>query len=113
MPEPVDLMKQGLNIAIKFCHEKSIKTGFWSDPRTGQRIRRNKGELISIMHHELSACLEGERKSSMDSDLPFRRSAEVELSDLLLRVFDYAGEYGYDLAGALSERLLCAERGKK
>ncbi len=40
----------------------------------------------------------------MDDKLPHRRMIEVELADLLIRVFDYAGAYGYDLAGAYAEK---------
>ena len=32
--------------------------------------------------------------------------AEVELADVLIRVFDYAGAFGYDLDGAVSEKLV-------
>jgi hypothetical protein len=35
--------------------------------------------------------MEGERKNLMDDHLPHRRSAEVELADALIRIFDYAG----------------------
>jgi len=105
MPETVDLVRQGLTIAIRLCHDKQVANGWWSDPSTGARIRRNKGELLALMHSELSECLEGERKGLMDTHLPNRRAAEVELADLLIRVFDYAGEFGYDLGNALCEKL--------
>lgn len=103
--EPIDIVKNGLAIATKICHEKAVRNGWWSDPHTGARIRRNKGEMLALMHSELSEALEGERKGLMDSHLPHRRSAEVELADLLIRVFDYCGEFGYDLAEALTEKL--------
>lgn len=106
MPEPVDIIRAGITQATRLCHEKAVKNGWWSDPLTKQRIRRNKGELIALMHSELSEALEGERKGTMDSHLPTRRSAEVELADLLIRVFDYAGAQGYDLANAMLEKLV-------
>ena len=31
--------------------------------------------------------------------------AEVELADALIRIFDYAGGFGYDLGGALIEKM--------
>ncbi len=40
--------------------------------------------------------MEGERKDLMDDKLPHRKMAEVELADALIRIFDYAGAYGYD-----------------
>lgn len=105
MPEQVDIIRAGLEQACRLCHDRAVANGWWSDPVTRQRIRRNKGELIALMHSELSEALEGERKGLMDGHLPNRRSAEVELADLLIRVFDYAGAHGYDLAGAVLEKL--------
>lgn len=106
MPEQVDIIRAGLEQATKLCHDKAVTNGWWSDPVTRQRIRRNKGELIALMHSELSEALEGERKGLIDKHLSHRRSAEVELADLLIRVFDYAGAHGYDLAGAVLEKLV-------
>ncbi len=105
MLEPIDVMRLGIIQAIKICHEAAIKNGWWSD-RNGQRILRNKGECIALIHSELSEALEGERKQLMDDHLPHRRSPEVELADALIRIFDYAGAHGYDLANALCEKLI-------
>lgn len=57
------------------------------------------------MHSELSEAMEGERKGLMDDKLPHRRMAEVELADTLIRIFDYAGGFGYDLQGAYEEKM--------
>lgn len=84
------------------CHEDNIK--WWQDLETKSPITRNKGELIALMHSELSECLEGERKNLMDDKLPHRRMAEVELVDTLIRIFDYAGAFSYDLQGAYEEK---------
>jgi hypothetical protein len=40
----------------------------------------------------------------MDDKLPHRSMAEVELADCLIRIFDYAGAYGYDLEGAYQDK---------
>lgn len=78
---------------------------WWHDPATGERLVRNKGELICLMHSELSEAMEGERKDLMDDKLPHRKMAEVELADTLIRIFDYAGGFGYDLGGAVAEKM--------
>lgn len=91
-----------LNDYAKQCHDDNIK--WWQDMRTGEPLKRNKGELIALMHSELSECLEGERKDLMDDKLPHRRMPEVELVDTLIRIFDYAGAFGYDLQGAYDEK---------
>lgn len=92
-----------LNELARRCHAAAH---VWHhDPATGAPIERNKGEMIALMHSELSEMLEGERKNLMDSHLPHRKSAEVELADLLIRAFDYAGKFDFDLDGAVAEKM--------
>jgi NTP pyrophosphatase (non-canonical NTP hydrolase) len=92
-----------LNDYAAECHAANSK--WWQDPRTGERIERNKGELLCLMHSEISECMEGERKNLMDDKIPHRRMAEVELADLLIRALDYCGAYGYDIEGAFREKM--------
>jgi len=77
---------------------------WWHDLHTGERLNRNKGEMLMLMVSEISEAMEGERKNLMDDHLPHRKMAEVELADVLIRLFDYAGAYGYDLDGAVAEK---------
>lgn len=77
---------------------------WWHDLDTGERLNRNKGEMLMLMVSEISETMEGERKDLMDDHLPHRKMAEVELADVLIRLFDYAGAYGYDLDGAVREK---------
>lgn len=77
---------------------------WWHDPRTGERIDRNKGELLMLIVSEVAEAMEAERKNLMDDKLPHRRGAEVELADALIRIFDYAHAQGYDLEGAYREK---------
>jgi len=91
-----------LNDLARECHESNQH--WWHNPATGERLDRNKGELLCLIHSEISECMEGERKGLMDDKLPHRKMAEVELADTLIRIFDYAGAYGYDLDGAVQEK---------
>lgn len=92
-----------LNSYSRECHEASAK--WWKDPVTGETLNRNKGELIALMHSELSEALEGVRKGLPDDHIPNRSAEEVELADTLIRIFDYAGGFGLDLQGAYEEKV--------
>lgn len=92
-----------LNELAKTVHEANIK--WWQDVNTGEPIKRNKGELLALIHSEVSECLEGERKGLMDDKLPNRKMAEVELVDALIRILDYGAGFGYDLQGAFDEKM--------
>jgi hypothetical protein len=98
-----DRRRWNLNSLAKHCHERNQH--WWHDPVTGERLDRNKDEMLMLMVSEIAECMEGERKSLMDSHLPHRKSAEVELADLIIRLADYAGAYGFDLDGAVAEKL--------
>lgn len=71
----------------KIVHAANIK--WWQDIDTGAPIKRNKGELIALMHSELSEALEGERKDLMDDKLPQYPMAAVEIVDTIIRGLDY------------------------
>ena len=93
----------GLNDFSIQCHKAN--QGWWHNIHTGERLNRNKGELLMLVVSEIAEAMEGERKNLMDDKLPHRRMAEVELADALIRIFDYAGAFGYDLGGAFAEKM--------
>lgn len=78
---------------------------FYRDINTGQRIERNPGEMIALIHSELSEMLEGVRKNTMDDHLPGRKTEEVEAADVLIRLMDYCAYRGLDVVGAVQEKL--------
>jgi NTP pyrophosphatase (non-canonical NTP hydrolase) len=77
---------------IRQCHETAVQKGWWE-------TERNHGELIALMHSELSEALEVLRNNGTREEL-----AE-ELADCCIRIFDYCGAYGIDLGETLRQKM--------
>lgn len=101
----MDHISNSLNILRDECYNASVRSGWHTDLHTGEIIDRNKGEMIALIHSEISEALEGERKNLMDDHLPHRKMAEVELADAIIRIMDYAGRWGYDIGNAITEKM--------
>lgn len=94
----------GIKAAMRLSHATANGAGWYSDPRTGEPVNRNFGEVVALMHSELSEALEADRKDLMDDKLPHRKGVEVEFADCLIRIFDTAAALDLDLAGAVLEK---------
>ena len=109
MSDFISINKAGA-ILTDACYGGSKASGWHNDPKTGEprTDEQNKALFptrIALCHSELSEALEGDRKNLMDDHLPHRPMAEVELADAAIRIFDLAGVMGYDLGGAIFEKL--------
>lgn len=98
---------QGINLLSAQVHAFNVRAGWWTDPKTGNSIieTRNVGEILMLIVSEVAEAMEGHRKDLMDDKLPHRKMIEVELADTMIRIFDLAGAKGYDLGGAINDKM--------
>ena len=103
--QTLETMKQGINHAAENIH--AVNGHWWVDLETGQSTvdTRNVGELLCLVHSEISEAMEGHRKNLPDDKLPHRPMVEVELADAVIRIADLAGALGLDLGGAIAEKM--------
>ena len=104
MTEYETLAHMGLVHLQALVHKTATDAGWYVDPATGTPIKRNFGEVVALMHSELSEALEADRKGSMDDKLPHRDGREVEFADCIIRILDTAAALGLDVAGAVIEK---------
>ena len=104
VPDSAALEMAG-DILAQQCHAVSHACGWWHDLKTGELLERNVGELLCLIHSEVSEGMEGARKDLMDDKLPHRSMLEVELADAVIRIGDLCGALGLDLGGAIAEKI--------
>ncbi len=94
----------GIKTLQALVHKTATDAGWYVDPATGETVERNFGEVVALMHSELSEALEADRKDAMDDKLPHRPGTEVEFADCIIRILDTAAALGLDVAGAIIEK---------
>ncbi len=90
-----------INEQARDIHRRNYK--WWHD-KNGNRLERNRGELLMLVVSELSEAMEALRKDLWDDKLPHRKGEEVELADAYIRLLDYAEGMGIPLRSKLGVR---------
>lgn len=92
-------LKYDVNHLRDLCYGLAKQAGWHDKPR-------EVGTMLALIHSEVSEAMEGFRKDLMDDHLPHRKMAEVELADALIRILDLAGREGFDIGGAMIDKLI-------
>lgn len=89
------------------AHAIARESGWWKEyDEMPQQYRKHFiAGKIALMHSEVSEGLEGFRRRKMDEHLPHRPSQEVEFADTIIRILDQAQELGFDIEGAIIEKM--------
>jgi NTP pyrophosphatase (non-canonical NTP hydrolase) len=67
---------------------------------------RNNGELIALIHSELSECLEAlRRENPSDDKIPEFTGAEAELADVVIRIMDLSAARGWKVGRAIETKI--------
>lgn len=87
---------------IQEAYQNAVAKGWHDEPRTF-------GEIIALMHSELSEALEDHRNGREINEIYYEGDKPcgipIELADVVIRIFDACGKYGIDLEEAIEEKM--------
>lgn len=91
-----------INGLVHQAHQNAIDKGWYEEPRTF-------GEMIALMHSELSEALEDHRNGYGLTEIYYEGDKPcgipTELADVVIRIFDACGYLGIDLEAAIKQKM--------
>lgn len=87
----------------RMCHGISRQRGRYSNPATGEAIERNTGEVIALMHSEVSEAWDAFlfHPREADKKCPAHSLFSVEIADTMIRIADTIGAKKIDAMSTL------------
>jgi NTP pyrophosphatase (non-canonical NTP hydrolase) len=89
------------NKMSEYIHQWAVRKGFWEEG-----LDRNNGEMLALIHSEISEALEAIRhKNPPDDKIPEFSGVEAELADCIIRIMDMAPARHWRIGEALVAKM--------
>jgi len=93
------MFTEAYNAKAKEINQTARDKGWWDK-------ERNDGEIIALMHSELSEALEAIRHGNPPDDhIPEFTGVEAEMADVIIRIMDFGLARGLHIAEALEAKI--------